>query len=42
MQMQKLCDIYGIMKDAIANKFIDKPLTQQQLAAFYPGPNLGK
>ena len=42
MQMEKLSDIDGIMRDAIANKFIDKPLTHQQLAEFFPYPNLGK
>jgi NitT/TauT family transport system substrate-binding protein len=42
MQMEKLSDVDGIMKDAIANKFIDKPLTKEQLADFYPYPNLGK
>jgi NitT/TauT family transport system substrate-binding protein len=42
MQLEKLSDVDGIMKDAIASKFIDKPLTPQQLAEFYPYPDLGK
>ena len=42
MQLEKLSDIDGIMKDAIANKFIDKPLTKDQLVEFFPYPNLGK
>lgn len=42
MQLEKLSDVDGIMKDAIANKFIDKPLTKEQLAEFFPFPDLGK
>lgn len=42
MQADKLSDVDGIMRDAVTNKFLEKPLTQEQLAAFYPFPNLGK
>lgn len=42
MQLDGLSDVDGIMADAIANKFIDKPLTKEQLAEFYPFPTLGK
>jgi len=30
------------MRDAVTNKFLDKPLTKEQLAEFYPFPALGK
>jgi NitT/TauT family transport system substrate-binding protein len=42
MQADGLSNIDGIMSDAVVNKFIDKPLTKEQLAEFYPYPNLGK
>jgi len=42
MQMDGLSNVDGIMADAIANKFIEKPLTKEQLAEFFPFPNLGK
>jgi NitT/TauT family transport system substrate-binding protein len=42
LQAEKLSDVDGIMRDAVANKFLEKPLTPEQLAAFYPFPDLGK
>lgn len=42
MQADQLSDVDGIMRDAVANKFLEKPLTKEQLAAFYPFPTLGK
>jgi hypothetical protein len=30
------------MRDAVTNKFLTQPLTKDQLAAFYPFPNMGK
>lgn len=42
MQADGLSDVDGIMRDAVANKFLDKPMTKEQLAEFYPFPNLGK
>lgn len=42
MQADSLSDVDGIMRDAVTNKFLEKPMTKEQLAAFYPFPNLGK
>lgn len=42
MQANGLSDVDGIMSDAVTNKFLEKPLTQDQLTAFYPFPALGK
>ena len=42
MQADRLSDVDGIMRDAVANKFLAEPMTKEQLAAFYPLPNLGK
>lgn len=42
MQADQLSDVDGIMRDAVTNKFLEKPLTQEQLATFYPFPTLGK
>jgi NitT/TauT family transport system substrate-binding protein len=42
LQADRLSDVDGIMRDAVTNKFLEKPLTRQELAAFYPFPDLGK
>ncbi|MFN3657978.1 MAG: ABC transporter substrate-binding protein [Pseudolabrys sp.] len=42
MQMDGLSDVDGILTDAVANKFLEKPMTREQLAEFFPFPNLGK
>lgn len=42
LQADALSDADGIMRDAVTNKFLDKPLTKEQLAEFYPFPALGK
>jgi NitT/TauT family transport system substrate-binding protein len=42
MQADHLSDVDGIMRDAVTNKFLTQPLTKDQLAAFYPFPNMGK
>lgn len=42
MQADSLSDVDGIMRDAVTNRFLEKPMTKEQLAAFYPFPNLGK
>jgi NitT/TauT family transport system substrate-binding protein len=42
MQSDHLSDIDGIMRDAVANKFLEQPMSKQQIAEFYPFPNLGK
>ena len=42
MQTERLSDVDGIMRDAVTNKFLEKPMTKEQLAEFYPMPNLGK
>lgn len=42
MQAERLSDVDGIMRDAVTNKFLEKPMTKEQLATFYPQPNLGK
>jgi len=42
LQADALSDAEGIMRDAVTNKFLDKPLTKEQLAEFYPFPALGK
>jgi NitT/TauT family transport system substrate-binding protein len=42
LQSDHLADVEGIMRDAVANKFLTQPMTKEQLAEFYPFPNLGK
>jgi NitT/TauT family transport system substrate-binding protein len=42
MQANGLSDVDGIMRDAVTNKFLEKPMTPEQLAAFYPFPKLGQ
>ncbi len=42
MQLDHLSNIDGIMADAVANKFLEKPMTKEQLSEFFPFPNLGK
>jgi len=42
MQADHISDVDGIMRDAVTNKFLEKPMTKEQLAQFYPFPNLGK
>jgi NitT/TauT family transport system substrate-binding protein len=42
LQAENLSDVDGIMRDAVTNKFLEKPMTKEQLAEFYPMPNLGK
>jgi NitT/TauT family transport system substrate-binding protein len=38
MQTDAVKDIDGIMRDAVALKFLDKPLTKEQLAEFIQIP----
>ncbi len=42
MQADHLSDVDGIMRDAVANKFLEQPMSKEQVAEFYPFPNLGK
>jgi hypothetical protein len=42
MQTDRLSDVAGIKRDAAANTFLEKPITKEQRAAFYPVPNPGK
>ena len=42
MQLARLSDVDSIMTDAVANKFLEKPMTKEQLAEFFPFPELGK
>lgn len=42
MQADGLSDVDGIMRDAVTNKSLVKPMTPEQLAAFYRFPKLGK
>ena len=42
MQLARLSDVDSIMADAVANKFLEKPMTKEQLAEFFPFPELGK
>ncbi len=42
LQVNELSDVDGIMRDAVTNKVLDRPMTKEQLAEFYPFPNLGK
>ena len=42
MQADHLSDLDGIMRDAVANKFLEKPMSKEQVAEFYPFPTLGK
>jgi NitT/TauT family transport system substrate-binding protein len=42
MQMEKLSEIDSIMADAVTNKFLEKPMTKEQLAEFYPNSEFGK
>ena len=42
MQADHISDIDGILRDAVVNKFLEKPMSKEQLAEFYPYPNLGK
>ena len=42
MQADHISDLDGIMRDAVTNKFLEKPMTKEQAAEFYPFPNLGK
>lgn len=42
MQAERLSDIDSIMADAVTNKFLEKPMTKEQLAEFFPYPELGK
>ena len=38
MQTDAIKDIDGIMRDAVTLKFLDKPLTREQLAEFIQIP----
>jgi hypothetical protein len=42
MQMDQISNVEGIMADAIANKFLEKPMTKEQLSEFFPFPDMGK
>lgn len=42
MQMERIADVDSVMNDAVTNKFLEKPLSKDQLAEFFPLPNLGK
>ena len=42
MQLERLSEMDSVMADAVANKFLEEPMTQQQLMEFYPFPDLGK
>jgi NitT/TauT family transport system substrate-binding protein len=37
-----ISDVTGVMADAVAMKFLDRPLTAPELAEFFPFPGLGK
>ena len=38
MQTDQMADIDGVVKDAVALKFLDAPLTKEQLAEFLQIP----
>lgn len=42
MQLERLSEMDSVMADAVANKFLEKPMTKQEFAEFYPFPELGK
>lgn len=42
MPMEQLSEVDSIMADAVANKFVEKPMTKEQQAEFYPNRDLGK
>jgi NitT/TauT family transport system substrate-binding protein len=42
LEPDRISDVAAVMADAVAMKFLDKPLTAQELADFFPFPGLGK
>jgi NitT/TauT family transport system substrate-binding protein len=42
LEPDRISDVAAVMADAVALKFLDKPLTGPELEAFFPLPGLGK
>jgi NitT/TauT family transport system substrate-binding protein len=42
LEPDRISDVTAVMADAVALKFLDKPLTAAELEAFFPLPALGK
>jgi hypothetical protein len=42
LEPDRISDVAAVMADAVALKFLDKPLTAPELEAFFPLAGLGK